>query len=409
MVGTSRLRRFAANFALLLVSTFLVLVVLEIAARIVIEPRAGKEKRERVTYTEYDPLLGWRLRPNARVRYERNEYTTDVAINSLGYRDRERSLTPSAGTQRVLALGDSFVEGYTVQLEQTVGQVMERRLTRPACPLEVINAGSGGYSTEQEVLLYRDRARRLGARVVVLFFFFNDLAPLLEDSYYGAPKPRITFDDSGQLLFKTDHIRPTPPEESEPPAPKTRKPRRLRSAAWAWLQIRLSIGAPRLHDRLARWGLWEPVDRLPVHPEMKAFRRLPSHAIQIQWAVADRLLSALKADVEADGAKLLVVYVPSRMEVNDTDWEATCIRYNLRPKRWARDAVVLRLEASGRQGGFPVLDLTPALRAADRAPFWRVYLDRDRHWNARGHRVAGEAVADYLRQNNFLSTCTATR
>jgi len=97
------------------------------------------------------------------------------------------------------------------------------------------------------------------------------------------------------------------------------------------------------------------------------------------------------------------------MEVDDADWEATCIQYRLPPEHWARQAVVRRLEESGRRGGFPVLDLTPALKAANSAPFWKTYLTFDRHWNARGHRVAGQAVAAYLRSARLLPDCAQPR
>jgi hypothetical protein len=413
MERSSRWRRLSVNLALMLVSTLLVLAVFEIVARRDLRYRAGKERRERVAYTQFDPVLGWRQRPNSRVRYERGEYSTEVVINSLGMRDRERTLTPSPGTFRVLALGDSFVEGYTVAFDETVGQVLERALDSPGCPIEVINAGSGGYSTDQEYLLYRESARRLGARVVLLFFFHNDVAPLLTDNYYGAPKPRFLaiHDD---LRLETDHIKEPPPRPAPTPTPQptiARKGKRwrLRSAILPWLSVRLSTGAPRLHETLANWGLWDHIDRSPVHPEMKVFHRRPSPRTIEAWAVVDHLLVRLKRDVEADGARLIVVYIPSRMEVDERDWQAACIQYSLKPGRWSRETVVRRLEQSGRHGGFPVFDLTPALRAASAGLRGRTYLEIDRHWNAHGHRVAGEAVASYLRGAGLLPECVRPR
>ena len=394
----------------MLASFLATFAVLEIAVRIAVRGgyRRGKELRERATYTIFDPVLGWRLRPGARAHYDRGEYTTDVAINSLGMRDRERSVVPSPGTFRILALGDSFVEGYTVNFGETVGQVLENALAGANCPIEVLNAGSGGYSTDQEYLFYRETGRRLGARVVVLFFYHNDLAPLLETSYYGATKPLFAYHRRSGLSLRTDHLRE--PQSKPEFRPKERPPGpRLRSAAWGWLKFRLSVGAPRLYEALARWGLWEPLDRLVVYPELKAFHTPPSAQVRAAWTLADQLLAALRRDVEADGARLVVVYVPSRMEVDDADWDATCIQYGLPPDHWARPAVARRLEESGRRGGFPVLDLTPALHAANAAPFWKAYLVFDPHWNARGHRAAGQAVATYLRSARLLPDCAQPR
>jgi hypothetical protein len=404
MALSARWRSLAINLLVMSASLFVVLAALELAARVALRPNRGKERRERAAYTVFDPLVGWRLKPGARVRYDRDEYTTDVAINSLGMRDHERAPTPPPGETRLLLLGDSFVEGYTVQLDETIGQVLERKLRRADCPIEVLNGGVGGYSTDQEYLLYREAGRRLGARVVVLFVFHNDLAPLLTDNYYGTPKPRFIDDGRGGLTLTTNPLTPPAPRPAAAPRPRAKRPWRLRSMAWAWLQIRLTTGAPRLHEVLAGWGLWDPIDRVPVHPEFRVFHSRPAAETLEAWSIEDRLLADLKHDVEADGARFVVAYIPSKMEVDDADWEAACIQYDIDPKRWSREAVIRRLEESGRRGGFPVLDLTPALRAGN-GSLHRAYLRLDRHWNSRGHRIAADAVADYLRATGLVPEC----
>ena len=100
----------------------------------------------------------------------RREYTVEVAINSHGLRDPERGYETPAGTARILALGDSFVEGYSVSLPETATQVLESALGRAGCPAEVINGGTAGYSTDQELLFYETEGHRYKPRVVVLFF-----------------------------------------------------------------------------------------------------------------------------------------------------------------------------------------------------------------------------------------------
>jgi hypothetical protein len=47
-----------------------------------------------------------------------------------------------------------------------------------------------------------------------------------------------------------------------------------------------------------------------------------------------------------------------------------------------------------RRNGVRVLNLLPALRQAERGG--RTYHLRDTHWNARGNRAAGEALAEAL-------------
>jgi len=102
-----------------------------------------------------------------------------------------------------------------------------------------------------------------------------------------------------------------------------------------------------------------------------------------------------------------VVYVPSRMEVSDRDWELTRLSYSMEEGVWDRSLVARRVQEIGRLAGFPVLDLTPALRQASGGLAAEPYLLYDGHWNARGHRAAAEAVAAFLRAQGWGPDCAA--
>src|SRR5262245_34654012 len=153
----TRRRPLLANLALAAASAGLVLLGLEGLLRVVrARQGSGKEEATLDRYSEHDPVLGWKKRPGARATYNRREYRTQVAINGLGLRDRERTYAAPSGTFRILALGDSFLEGYSVPLEDTVTQALEGQLARPDCPVEVVNGGTSAWSTDQEYLFYRE-------------------------------------------------------------------------------------------------------------------------------------------------------------------------------------------------------------------------------------------------------------
>src|SRR5688572_29169581 len=190
----SRTRRALANGLLALVSTAVALAGVEVGARVARRlQKGGKEQRTRLQYTEYDPLLGWKHQPGARARYERREYTTDVTINSRGLRDKERTYQAAPGAFRVLALGDSFIEGFTVPFEDSVTQVLERAMARDGCPVEVINGGTVGYSTDQQFLFYREEGHKYAPQVVVLFFYYNDVLYNAAPTNIQLPKPLLSF------------------------------------------------------------------------------------------------------------------------------------------------------------------------------------------------------------------------
>ena len=186
-----RLRRLAGNALLVLASLAFGLLVLELGLRIVLTGRGGDEDGAAQQYLEFDERLGWRKRPGAQALFRRKEYVQSIQINSLGQRDRERVYDKALGTFRILALGDSYLEGYTVPLESTTTQLLERRLSRPGCAVQVLNAGTAGYSTDQEYLFFKNEGWRYEPNVVALFFYYNDIQPTLHDDLLRPGKAAV--------------------------------------------------------------------------------------------------------------------------------------------------------------------------------------------------------------------------
>ena len=171
----SRTRRIAGNLVLAVLGTLLGLVALEIGARVVLSNRRPGGTGEQALYTMSDPLLGWRNRPGASLTYNRREYQTTVLINSLGFRDVERSLTKPPGRSRVLVLGDSFIEAYAVERDESVTRRMEAIANEAGCPVDVVNAGVHAYSIDQEFLWFERESEALEPDIVVMAVYYNDI------------------------------------------------------------------------------------------------------------------------------------------------------------------------------------------------------------------------------------------
>jgi hypothetical protein len=396
-------RRLLGNFLLLLLSSALALLALELAFRI-LRARAGggKEQLERARYTEYDPLLGWHKVPGARVTYHRREYDVEVVINDDGLRDPPRSPEPAPGTLRILAAGDSFLEGYTVALEQTVTQQLERQLGEQGCRAEVINGGTTAYSTDQELLFYRSQGARYHPSIVTLFFFYNDILYNDRQFYFGLNKPIFQMTDEGLTLHRYPVRRPpTPTPAPEPAGPEQSSPEG--SALLEWIGERLWTSAPRLYDALASARLWEPMRRVAPRTELRVYGVRRIEVLEEAWLKTEAILRTFRDEVTASGARFLVVYVPSRMEVQDDSWNLTQALY--RDVQFERDAVARRLRGLGERNDFAVLDLTQAVRAADRGLLGRPYFRFDGHWTARGHAAAAGALHTFLNERGWLDGC----
>jgi lysophospholipase L1-like esterase len=154
-----------------------------------------------------DPLLGWAQIPNIRTMRGRTRCVT----NSLGLRDREFSREKPPGELRILSVGDSTVLGYGVEEDETFSSQLERKLNASfERPVEVINAGIPGYSSEQARLYLERRGLELGPDVVILETNYNDrrahapsLEPDSEAQFRSAYRHMTVF----ELLNKSTAVR----------------------------------------------------------------------------------------------------------------------------------------------------------------------------------------------------------
>lgn len=353
-----------------------------------------------VFYAEHDPVLGWRKRPGAEVLFRTPEYRVTLRINHLGLRDPERGYAAPGGTLRILGLGDSFVEGYGVPLEQTVTQVLERSLDAQGCRVEVVNGATTGYSTDQEYLFYDREGTRYSPQVVLVFFYYNDVRYNVYAAYRRPRLPKPVFAErDGRLILQNVPVPPLPPVEPM----GVDAPGAGASLLYEALEQRLRTGAPQAYGRLARWGLFAPVTPQEPPDELKVYKRKRVPALENAWTRTAQILEALARDVEAHGARPLLVYVPSRMEIDERAWSLTRAAYGLEEGQWDRGRVVQRLREIGRAVRLPILDLTPDLRQANRGWLGGPYYPRDGHWNACGHRVAARRVASFLLGSGWLA------
>lgn len=265
----------------------------------------------------------------------------------------------------------------------------------------MIAGGTVGYSTDQEYLFYREEGSRYSPQVVLLLFYYNDIVYNARESVGRAPKPLLTF-EGGAIRVKNR------PLQEPPPAPADRPTVTRGSVALAFTAERLLTGAPLAYDRLAALGLWP--ERAPARAgaELLVYSRRPPREVDDAWAQTLNVLRALRDETRARGARLLLVYVPSKMEVNDRDWRLTEERYGVDERQWDRFAVAARLAAAARELQIAVLDPTQALRRQERGLGRSAYHGQGGHWNAVGHATVAFGIAERLRELEFLAACPPT-
>jgi lysophospholipase L1-like esterase len=186
-----RLRNLLAGSLVVGISCLLAILAAEAVARIAFPewaPRTGRL----ASFWQHDPVYGWSHRPGQEGRFASWGFDTGVRINSHGFRGPETSFDKPSGTRRIVVLGDSFVWGFGVEEADSFPALLQSALGPGN---EVLNLGVSGYSTDQELLVYRNVGRRYQPDVVVLVVASNDFANnVLPVAYvvYGKPVFRRT-------------------------------------------------------------------------------------------------------------------------------------------------------------------------------------------------------------------------
>jgi lysophospholipase L1-like esterase len=184
------------NLSLIIISTLFTLFLSEMALRLIgLDPLYVSPERDR--FWKYDSLLGWAHQPGQEGTFETPQFRTVVHINENGLRDRQHSYQRQNDIERILVLGDSFAWGYGVEESERFSQLLEKSLH-----VEVINAGVSGYSTDQELLWYRNEGIKYETDLVILVLAGNDVGDndrqLVSTIYY---KPKFVIEEDELVLI----------------------------------------------------------------------------------------------------------------------------------------------------------------------------------------------------------------
>jgi hypothetical protein len=359
-------------------AAILVLVAIELAARRALEHRPTADGDG----SRADARLGWVNVPGATVRARGRDFDIETRWNADGQRGPDRPVTKAEGVRRIVLLGGDAAEGLGVPEERTIRSVLEETLKARGCTrTEVIDAGVAGYAVDQAYLSY-EAARRYQPDVVVLVAAPDDLAHLVS----GVPgKPTLRVDGERLVVAADSASGRARLREPDPEGPRVRW---HGSAALRIVRNRVATSAPRLLLWLEGLGVLER-DEPP--PELWPFG--PRDETGVIWTLGARVIEALRDEAAADHARLIVLYAPAAIEVDDGAWQRTLDRYRMSLRFWKRDKVAKRLESVADAAGVTFVDPRAVLAAAA-AEGHAPYHPRDGLWNADGHAVAARLTAE---------------
>lgn len=362
----------AADILLLFISLLLVLSAIEVILRIF---------TPQTIISRYDPLLGWSLIPNATGHNKTSEYDTVEHINAEGLRGPEYPYAKPAGTRRVVVLGDSFTEGYTVNAEDLFTTRLSGLLKgRNPYSVDVINMGVAGYNTDQELLVFNSQGKKYAPDITVLMFYYRSVWYNNQGLYWRGCKPKFEV-RGGQLSL----------------VPINDETCRTRSGGgvktWLGNHSRL-FGLVRdcveRNDLLTRWLISLHLKKVP--DEFAPWRVTPEADTQEAWQITRRLLIELKKRAEQDGSAFVVFYIPSSSEIDNGIRRATMRRYGFSEQQWDPRQTLRRLKFLCVGEGIILIDPTAEFKKSAQ-PLYYAY---DGHWNPRGNALAARVLAQAL-------------
>jgi lysophospholipase L1-like esterase len=322
---------------------------------------------------EDDPAAGYRLKPNAQIRFATSEFDTEIAINGTGVRDDEELGPKGPNERRIVILGDSIVLSVQVSFDQTFGELLETTLNQQSGRVRyrVINAGVQGYGPIEEMLAFRRLAPTLQPDVVLMVVFVANDA----EEAYGS---RSKLDPEAQQ---------TAAAISE--SLLTRLRRLVRRS------MVLQIVRLRVNAATARFRTFTP----PEPPAQSYAAKLPPRVAE-GLVIARDAFQAIADDAARLGARSALVLMPARFQVDEGDYGRLRDIIKDAGGELVRDAASHRFDQALAELPLPRLDLLPAFRRA--LPGRDLFFQTTVHLTPGGHRVTADALAEFLTREGLV-------
>ena len=366
-------------------------------------------------------VLGWSLEPGVSYVNVMQETEVLVQYNSNGWRDAEHDIENQEGKFRILVLGDSYMEAYSVGLKDTFFQQLENLSQNRGLDIKTINLGVGGYGTLQEYLAFDTEGRKFEPDLVLLGFYIgndlrnNDLnieSVIYKDSMKVNSRPfLVPLEESGWKITQVDfdsarnrYLAAKRKQES-----LTERLKRNSALIQATVNVFERSRKPVLGRGKHSTNHNDPRRRKKIK-NMEYLARYGQYycneppEFTRAWDTTKRILNRLNNEVSEMGSTLVVFSVPAIHEVdtverdkvteNAPEGETLCLES---PPAYAHLRSILT------DLSIKYIDLLPEFRDEMQNGGTNLYRRSDRHWNEKGHRLAAEIVFSTLTDEQLFT------
>lgn len=256
------------------------------------------------SYVGFKPIAGKRVT-------QRKEGFSSLTLNSQGMQNDEVAPTKPLGTLRVAVFGDSFVEALQVPRQDNYCSLLAKKLeSQLKRPVEVLNFGVSNYSVAQDYLRYQTLARQFHPDLVILAYRVGETEKVLPNATQGLAFIRPVFfpDSTGKMLYSDAVIKEFAHSKDY---------KRLQSTHWL-----------RCYSRT--WGVLGQINAswITFWQKSQSSKSTAGQAVQVvvstdrnreefakcYWYMVDGVLKMFADDVRGDGARMLILRTPFKIE-----------------------------------------------------------------------------------------------
>lgn len=377
-----------AFFSLLLLGT------LELGLRIAgAKFEASLYQDDSYLYSSYRPLAaGWTV----------TEGENYLSINSLGMRDRERSIQSPPEAFRIAFLGDSMVAALQVPLDQIMTQQLERGLNQvlPKAKgrIEVLNFASGGANLPLMQRTLDKRVWEFQPQIVVICL-----------SNFTVPNSFRPTHSSPGLFLLLDHGRLIEDPLNDPPivTPKSRYWHNLFSEIYNRSRL-LQLGRTAQQAKWSEAFVWTKSGPKPLGSENSGpaefMRTWSYHApdtpeLDSAWQITEAVLAEMILAARQHNTEVWLVHIGNEIEEDPRDdkVEQFLKANHLSDFRYASK----RYAAFADREGVHYLYLPERLQPYARENqvflhgFFNTQPNRG-HWNEQGNTLAAKTIQESL-------------
>jgi hypothetical protein len=322
-------------------------------------------------------------------------FTVLNKINSDGYRGPEQTSSTS-GKERILLLGDSFMQADEVDFEKTIGQVLQNLFTDT---VSVIQYGIPSWSPLLELNWLLRKGVALQLDRVILFLFYNDFlkGDQVGDTGYSS---YCQFDEDGyplRFVFPPDKPRTSWRDLRT----RVHYLNMCKLARSVILRMKLSIDSTEQLQRILNETREEFESRKDGYGLFSIMRDTllwtdPTKA-RVDTSL-DYLLLMIRF-LREEGIALDITLIPHQFQFKHENQESRKFSYGNIVLPASGVEQKLRRFCEERSIGFiPLFDDFQKYKMESKE---LLYFPHDGHWNEAGHRLAAKIVHSYLIKSNL--------